>query len=283
MKMRYFHGVAIALCIFGVVSCVAEEGAMPGNDPAPAVTIFSYAPELPYNADNDISLRFATNEQTSEAYYLAERTSDKESRITSLGENGYMDYVVSNGERLTGINGESIVDVILTDLMGEYTITAVAVGNGSKSASAITFTGLEWTDVVSGTYFFRAVAFTSGFEPRQTVLQQCTTDKTLYRFKNVFADGYSLKINILPNYSATDEDGTYRYFRVSPQTTPFTYGNYGQVYIRDIGYWQGSDAWITSNGYESGMYEDGYCFVYVQYYVSAGSLGYGYDTFIPGE
>lgn len=283
MKMKYFHGFVTALCAFGFAACVAEQGAVPGNDPAPAVTIFSYTPDLPYNADNDISLRFATNEQTSDAYYLAEPTADRDARVASVGENGYMDYVVSNGERLTGISGESASDVILTDLMGEYTITAVAVGNGGKTASAISFTGLEWENIVSGTYYFGAVAFTSDFEPRPTVLQKCTSDETLYRFKDVFADGYSLKINILPGYTATDEDGTYRFFRIAAQPTPYTYGSYGSVYIRDIGYWQGNDAFVTNNGYESGMYEDGYCFLCAQYYVSAGSLGYGYDEFVPGR
>lgn len=281
--MRYFHGFAVALCAFAAASCVAEEGTMPGNDPTAAVTIFSYAPELPYNPDNDISLRFATNEQTSDAYYLAEHTADKAARVASVGEDGYMDYVIANGQHLAGIRGESVADVILTDLMGDYTITAVAVGSCGRSATSVAFTGLEWEDVVSGTYYYGAASFTADFDPSETVLQKCTSDETLYRFKDVFAPGYSLKINILPGYSATDADGTYRYFRVSPQNTPFTYGSYGQVYIRDIGYWQGSDAWVTENGYESGMYEDGYCFVSVQYYVSAGSLGYGYDEFVPNE
>lgn len=279
--MRYFHGFVMALCAFGVASCVAEEGAVPGNDPAPAVTIFTYVPELPYNADNDISLRFATNAQTTEAYYLAERTADKEARVSSVGEDGYMDYVVSNGKRLDGISGESVADVVLTDLMGDWTITAVAVGNGGKNSGAVSFTGLEWQDIASGTYYFGAVAFTADFDPRPTVLQKCTTDETLYRFKDVFAEGYSLKINILPGYSATDADGTYRFFRIAAQSTPYTYGSYGNVFIRDVGYWQGNDAFITEGGYESGMYEDGYCFICAQYYVSAGSLGYGYDEFVP--
>ena len=42
-------------------------------------------------------------------------------------------------------------------------------------------------------------------------------------------------------------------------------------------------SWVTDNGYESGMYEDHFCFVYVQYFVSASNLGYGYDFFIPEE
>ena len=273
----------MAFCAFGLVSCLDKRGTEPGNDSVPVVTVFSYAPELPYNSDNDISLRVAANSPTSEAYYLAEPAAEKETRVTSLGEDGYMDYVVANGERLSEIKGNSSTDVILTDMMGEYVITVVAVGNGTKTARSLNFTGLEWEDVVKGTYYYEAVAFTSDFAPSETVLQKCTSNATLYRFKDVFAEGYHLKINLLPGYTDTDSDGTYTFFRVAAQPTPFTYGSYGSVYVRDIGYWQGNDAWITDNGYESGMYEDGSCFVHMQWYVSAGSLSYGYDYFVPGE
>ena len=62
---------------------------------------------------------------------------------------------------------------------------------------------------------------------------------------------------------------------------PQPYGSYGNVNVRDMGYWQGDDAYVFSYGYESGMYADGYCFFTVQFYVSAGSLGWGTDTFEP--
>ena len=114
-----------------------------------------------------------------------------------------------------------------------------------------------------------------------TTLQVCTTDANLYRFKDVFGAGYSMKIVLLPDYKATDADGEYTFFRVPRAETPYTYGSHGAVGVRDVGYWQGSDAWVTDNGYESGMYADYSCFVYVQYFVSAGNIGYGYDFFIP--
>jgi hypothetical protein len=85
----------------------------------------------------------------------------------------------------------------------------------------------------------------------------------------------------------TDSDGKYQFFRIPVSETSFNYGNYGLVSVRDIGYWQGNDAYVTSSGYESGMYEDYSCFIAAQYYCSAGSLGYflsansNYDFFIP--
>ena len=48
-----------------------------------------------------------------------------------------------------------------------------------------------------------------------------------------------------------------------------------------IGYWQGDDSFITSAGYESGMYEDYSCFIYLQCHIGTNNYGYKYDYFIP--
>lgn len=272
---------AAAFVSAAMVSCSADEGTEPGNDSEPSVVIYQYAASRPNNPDNDIVLRFAANSKTTEAYYLAEKTADKESHVASMGEEGYADYVVSNGTKIDGISGASDADVTIKDLYGAYTITAVAVCGSTKKASEATFTGLEWSDVVSGTYTFGAsknLIAALKLTSVKTVLQKCTTDDNLYRFKDVFGTGYSLKINLI-NYKGSDEDGTYQFFRVPVAETPFTYGKYGAVGLRDVGYWQGSDAWVTDNGYESGMYADYNCFICVQYFVSAGNIGYGYDYF----
>lgn len=71
------------------------------------------------------------------------------------------------------------------------------------------------------------------------------------------------------------------FFRIPEQKLPFTYSTYGNVSIRDVGFWQGDDAYVTENGYESGIYADGSCFICEQYYVSTGSLGLAmYDYFV---
>jgi len=284
MKKNIYQ-LFIALLAFGfITSCVDDEGTLPGNDSEPVATVYQYAPSRPYNADNDIIIRVAANDKTVEAYYLVEKTAD-----ISMSESAYMDYVVSNGTKLAGISGESTADVILTNLFGDYTITVVAVGNGTKTSAKTTFSGLDWTDVATGTYYFAGSGFTASATANlqnlfgtstPTVLQVCTTDSKLYRFKDVFGAGYSMKINML-TLTGNDEDGEYTFFRIPVAETPAIYGNYGTVSVRDIGYWQGSDAWVTDNGYESGMYGDYYCFLFIQYFVSAGSLGYGYDFFVP--
>jgi hypothetical protein len=86
-----------------------------------------------------------------------------------------------------------------------------------------------------------------------------------------------MKINLL-DLTGRDADGEYTFFRVPVAETPFQYGAYGAVSVRDVGYWRGDDAYVTEDGYESGMYADYTCFVLVQYF---GSRSIGYDMFAP--
>lgn len=278
MKKYIYHLFAVLLATATITSCTEEEGTVPGNDPQPNVVMYTYTAKKPYNEDNDIALRLAFNNKVEAAYYLSEKATEKESRIASMGEEGYLDYVVSNGTKISDVTSDT--DLTITDMYGKYAITVVAVSGNQKASASTEFTGLEWADVVTGTYYFAVKADITG-ESNPTTLQVCTTDATLYRLKDVFGTDSSMKIQLLPDYTAKDSDGTYTYFRIPATDTPFTYGNYGTVGVRDIGYWQGSAAWVTDNGYESGMYEDYSCFLCIQYYVSAGSLGYGYEYFIP--
>ena len=275
---------AVVLATATITSCTVEEGTVPGNDKDPNVVVYSYTAKKPYNEDNDVLLRLAFNSKVEEAYYLAEKATEKESKVASMGEEGYMDYVVSNGTKVADVTTEA--DLAITDLYGKYAITVVAVSGAKKASAVAEFTGLEWADVINGTYYFGVKPDVTG-ESRATTLQVCTTDNTLYRFKDVFGKDSHMKFQLLPDYTGTDADGAYTYFRVPATDTPFTYGNYGTVGVRDIGYWQGNTAWITDNGYESGMYEDYTCYISVQYYCSGGSLGYGWtgntklELFIP--
>ena len=275
---------AVVLATAAITSCTVEEGTVPGNDKDPNVVVYSYTAKKPYNEDNDVLLRLAFNSKVEEAYYLAEKATEKESKVASMGEEGYMDYVVSNGTKVADVTTEA--DLAITDLYGKYAITVVAVSGAKKASAVAEFTGLEWADVINGTYYFGVKPDVTG-ESRATTLQVCTTDNTLYRFKDVFGKDSHMKFQLLPDYTGTDADGAYTYFRVPATDTPFTYSNYGTVSVRDIGYWQGNTAWITDNGYESGMYEDYTCYIAVQYYCSGGSLGYGYtgntklELFIP--
>ena len=289
--MKKYIESLLLLCVaaFTLTACSEEEGTNPGGDGNPNVVVYQYTPGQPYNADNDITLRFATNNKVEAVYYLAEAEADYNSHLSEMGEAGYNDYVVENGTQVEGIEGQSNVDVTLTDMMGTYYITAVAVSGNQKKAYTTTFTGLAWEDVVSGTYIFNAQPVSGsaiGLPNTPTTLQVCTTDQTLYRFKDLFGEGYSMKLNML-DLQGQDESGTYRFFRVPEMATPYsiklTDGNSYQLSVMDIGYFQDDESLVTAGGYESGMYEDGYCFVMVAYTVSAGYLCYGYDYFVPNE
>lgn len=285
---KYINALGMMLLtIVAMTSCKEEEGTTPGTDGAPAITLYEYTVEAPeYNPDNDVRIRIAANNQVSEAYYLVETTADKKAHVEANGEIGYMTYVVENGTKIEGISGESNTDITLTNLQGEYTITVVGVNGSNMTSKEVTFIGLAWENVVTGTYVFGTsstegspAATILGQSSVQTTLQVCTTDPTLYRFKDVFGEGYSMKINLI-DQTGSDANGEYQFFRIPSTLTPYTYGNYGTINVSDIGYWQNDDTWVTDKGYESGMYANHNCFIYVAYTVSAGYLGYGYDEFI---
>lgn len=276
----------IFLTIMAFTSCKEEAGTTPGTDSDPAITLYQYSAQAPeYNPDNDVRIRIAANSQVAEAYYLVETVDDKTAKLEDMGETGYMSYVIENGEKIEGVSGVSNTDIMVTGIQGKCAITVVGLSGSSMVSSEILFTGLAWEDVVTGTYQFGSVSVSGGAAAaivgetsRPTTLQVCTTDPNLYRFKDVFGEGYSMKINLI-DIKGSDKVGEYQYFRVPSTLTPYTYGNYGSINICDIGYWQGNDAFVTDNGYESGMYENYDCFIFVAYLVSAGSLGYGYDYF----
>ena len=275
-----------AALTFCFTSCKEDNGTEPGTDSQPAATIYTYEPSAPLNPDNDVNIRFVCNSKTSEAYYLVEKTTEKEAH--KMSEAAYADFVVANGTKLQLTedkhSGGKVSEVTVAGLLGDYTITAVAANGGTKTSATKTFRGLMWEDVVKGTYMYSNanVQFLMGeITSRPTTLQICTTDETLYRFKDAFGEGMHMKINLLPDLVGEDEGGVYTFFRVKDQMISEFQGN--KVYVRDLGYWQGNDSFVTEYGYESGMYEDYSCFIYIQCHIGSTNYGYGYDYFIPDE
>lgn len=260
-------------------ACAADEKMAPVKDAEPASTVYTYTPGEEYNADNDVRVRIVPNSQVNEVYYLVESADQIAEFNKKNGEAAYADHVISDGTKIIVKDGN--LDFVITDLYGQYYITVVSVGNGKKGVNHGEFFGLSWDDITTGTYQF-ALSAKLGVTTASTTLQKCTSDETLYRFKDLFGAGKSLKIVLMPEYTETDDDGEYTFFRVPSQKTGLIYGNYGEIGVRDVGYWQNNDAFITEGGYESGMYADYSCFVCVQYFVSVGNLGVvKYDLFIP--
>lgn len=285
MKKYILYTLWAAISVLALAACSDDEGTDPGTDGAPVVTIYKYSPVAPYNSDEDITLRFATNGKVRELYYFAEKKADKDAFIATNGEQAYADRVVSEGSKAADLGENPDFETTLTGMQGLYAITAVAVGhNNARRAYEAEFLGLQWEDVVSGTYKF-GILSQMGLQPVPTMLQICTSDDTLYRFKDVFGEGSSMKLVTLPDYEGKDDDGKYVFCRVPNMSTPYEHPTYGVIGVRDIGYMTGDLSNITEGGYESGLYLEGpnknAAFICVQYYVSAGSLGYDYDFFTP--
>lgn len=289
MKKFIYNIAVLAMGLFTATSCSPDfQGSEPGNDSKPAVTVYTYAAERPLNPENDMVMRVAANSKVNEAYYLIEKTEDAEARIAS-NMSTHMDYVVSNGTKIQDMKPGGIVDVNVTDLYGSYTISVVGVNNNEKCLGLAEFTGLEWIDVAEGTYYFSVLKKQGVIESTRTLLQVCKSDKNLYRFKDLFEKGYSLKFSLLPDFVGTDDGGNYTFIRVADQELPDSYkiDTYGGLRVRDIGYWQGSDAWVTEKGYQGGMYDSKGVFLCVQYRATTNngasvnkSFSYGYDEFV---
>lgn len=275
MKKLIYSLLALPMLLMG--SCKEEMGAEPGSDSNPVVTLYAYEPtDASLNPDNDVIVRFVANSKVTSTKYLLLPTADATSILeTANGEATLLQKVESEGTLVDGLKADNFVDVTLTDIHGDYTIAAVA--NGKTLANRVTFFGLDWNVVTTGTFIYNTDV--APIESVEATLEICTTDDALYRINGAFGNGTALKMDML-NITGSDEEGTYRYFRVKPTATPWSYGDYGTMSVRDIGYWQGDAAWVTDNGYESGLYENGSAFFYLQWYVSAGNLGYQYSFFV---
>ena len=103
-----------------------------------------------------------------------------------------------------------------------------------------------------------------GVKETECALEICTTNNSLYRLRDVFGTGYSMKMQLL-DVQGEDEDGVYTLFRVPASNTPWqvklSSGAICDVFVEDIGYWQGNASFVTGvSGYENGFYEDGSAF-----------------------
>lgn len=272
------HIEKLFLTLFALLvlaACSDDQGTTVGNDSNPKVTLYSYDAQPPLNGDNDVIVRIAANNKVQEAYYFVEKTESKEARGMSVDE--YANFVIANGQKIEGINGASDADLTLTGLQGEVTITVVGVSGNTKTSSFVTFKGLDWQDICEGTYTFAVAAIKNRMgESVTATLQYCANEEGLYRIKDVFGEGYSLKFRDTGD-TASDDGGSYKILSIPAQPTPLTYGDYGAIGVRDVATWQNENSYQSNNG----MYEDNECFFWLQYFVSAGSLGYGFDSFIP--
>lgn len=284
MKKRYFCAFAMLPAAL-LASCDdTQEGTAPGGDSRPNVILYQYSPDEGYDADNTAKFRMAVNNATESVYLLSESAADYESHYSGDAE-AYAGYVVDNGEE-TKISSSLDIDAHVVAL-GQVYVTAVAVRGGERAMSqTVSFYGKNYGQV-SGTDDF---VYTNLFgNVSSSKLYVEADDATDYVLKGVacprLGDGeINLYLTVMTDASgnAVGGDG-YKNVRVLPQQTPWTYGDYGSVFIRDIASWQGDLAYATEPGYDCRLYDDGRLQLVLQYYVSAGSLTWGDETFAPAE
>lgn len=282
MKTKYITLALLPLAAL-FTACEEEEGTVPGNDSQPKVTLYSYTPDAPYDTDNDIRVRVAANSKATEIYYLAEETEKTNEYIKSKGENAFYEKVIAEGKKVDVAPAET-GDVYVTGMFGQNTITFVAVNGGSKTASTLSFYGYTWNTISTGTYTFSEKAQSRlGIASAATELQVNADDSDALRFKNLWGSGKHMYINKTEFASEDKEGNKYTFIRVPSQTTPFEFSDYGNINVRDVAEWQGDDSYVTSS-LGAVLYDDGsYAYIVAQYFVSAGSLGYGADEYVAAE
>ncbi len=235
---KYIYGSLFALASVVMFSaCSADDGIEPGNDDKTNVIVYQYAASTPNDADVDTQLRIATNSATSAAYILTEKTEDYESRVASLTETGYQDYVVENGKQMVDIKGAAVKDTVVPNLLGDYTITVVSVGKGGKSSKSVSFQGVTWSDVATGTYTFGDFSemfdFDAGGYSVPATLQVKDSDPSEYRFKDFWGTGLHMKFYLTGAGDTMDSGMTRNFLTVPAQASPYTYGSYGTIYYAD--------------------------------------------------
>lgn len=285
---RYINSLFMMLLAAVTFSaCTEDEGTEPGNDSGAGLVVYQYPTVAPNNPDNDATYRVAMNNKASELYYLAEAT--ETAKANGSGTEAYAERVVANGTKVEigndAYSGGNVADVVVPGMMGDYTVTFVAVSGNQKVMKQNTFFGLEWIDVASGTYNFGEVpqkAFgLSASSPKS--IQYCKSEPALYRVRDLYGTGKHLLFK-KTDKTGTDDNGTFCFVRVEAQPTPFSFSKYGTVSVRDLATWQKDEGLAYTTGTGSYLYTDGAAknslVLALQFYVDAGNLGYGAEQFI---
>ena len=274
---RIFYALALILVSALAASCEQEQGTMPGNDSAAGFAVFTFAPDAPYVSDNDLRVKICPNNKVTDVYYVAE---PKDKAGT---DDAYIDHVISAGTHLS-VQGD--VEQVVTGMMGDYVISFVAVdASGNRKLVQKDFTGIIWEDVVTGTYSFKNANIQKyiGGATAKVLLQKSSNVANLYRVKDLYGKGYSLKFTLVPDIDTSDSEGPAVACTVAPQKTGFTFTYKGEdqpIQVRDVATWQNNEDYLSSMYFYT---QDNHFYLWVQYYIAAGNLGYGYDSFSPDE
>ncbi len=275
--MKKFKYILMSLPLAFLWSCSADEGTEPGTDSTPVVTMYSYAPEAGsgMNADNDIIVRFATNNAVTELYYLVEAEDDVNAFIDQNGSDAYMQKVIENGVKVD-VKGAQNIDENILDQHGSIMVTGVATNGSQRTMANVSFTGLDWNKIVSGQFSANNIIQGS----KICDLEACVQDKNLYRIKNAFKDGYSLKFTMMGLKGTNPETGQAFYpVRVPYAQTGFTLnfqdGSSSPLWVMDFAYWQEDSSFATDSNYWCIVWDDFFCEFNLAWLVNGGYVAYG--------
>ena len=282
---KYIYIFAAAAFALALSSCKEEYGMEPGNDSNPVVTVYRYAPSSEYDGDNDQKVRFVSNGKVSQAYYLAEPKANKDELIKSKGESAYIEKVISEGTAIS-FDKEGLFETVITEMTTDYAISAVGVNGSNKSLRSTVFNGIPWDSAteVHGEYEATRpnIVNAIGGAKHEAVFQRHQTNPNMFRVKNAFGPGTKITFTLTDD-QREDNGGKFTVIRIPAQVLSFSARNDNPVSVRDIGVWQGDDAYVFENGFLNKMYEDNNLVFYVQFYDASGSLGYGRDYFRPSN
>ncbi|MDE5783332.1 MAG: hypothetical protein K2H97_03275 [Prevotella sp.] len=213
---KIFSKLMMLMAVTLFVSCSEDEGTDVGTDSAPAVTLYQYTPDAPYNADNDVKLRMAVNNKVESLYYLVEKAADKAAMLEEADERAYAEYVIKEGKKVELTAGELHADMIVTGLVGEYTITAVAVNGNARSWASTTFIGYNWVKVTD------AISMMNIFTGEEIATElQYASNVDLYRFVDPWGTGVAIAFKWDGGKGVT--------FTNSSIATGWSHPNYGLV------------------------------------------------------
>lgn len=256
-------------------ACSEEVGTEPGTDTNPVVTMYSYTPDAAegINPDNDVLVRFATNSAVTELYYLVEAEADVDKFIEEKGSDAYMQKVVTEGEKVD-VKGAENIDKMIQDIHGDVKVTGVAANGSSRSMAFVKFTGLDWNTVCTGQFSANNIITGS----KTCDLQVCVQDKNLFRVKDAFKTGYSLKFSLM-GLKGTIQGLTFYPVRVPEAQTGYTLsfkdGSSSPLWVMDVAYWQENPGMATDSNYWSILYEDYSCEFNLAWMTNQGCVSYG--------
>lgn len=284
--------ILFALLPFAFAACDdVQEGTEIGGDSKPSVVLYQYEAEesLGYDPDNTTKIRLAINSAVESLYLLTESAADYKAHYSG-DDDAYADYIVANGTKVDVSN--LVIDNYVSDLIGSYYSTAVAVKGKEKVMSeTVSFEGAPWV-VAEGTSDYVYTTWLGTTCKAQ--LKYLTTDPTQYRLKGInYAskeDGitgaatttYFLTVLTDAEGNAVGGDG-YRFVTLGAQKTTYSYGDYGYIYARDVATYTGNDAYATSS-YGCLITDDNQLYLVLDFYVTDGRIsGIVEETFGPAS